>query len=608
MTFLDRVLTMAQLGPVNLARVAMYRSGIHSRLHAVLKLRGAPTEGPYFIEPAASAPDGAEARQSWRHTALYFSAHEFPLGGPPDWHANPFRPGARAEAARHWPAIPDFDPSVGDIKTVWEASRFDWLVAMVQHAALGDVAELARINAWLESWCQANPPYLGANWKCGQEASIRVMHLALAALILGQVETACPGLRALIRLHLARIAPTMAYAIGQQNNHGTSEAAALYIGGSWLARQGDPAGEGWRDTGLRWLEDRARVLIAPDGTFSQYSVVYHRVMLDTYALAEVWRRRLGLPVFSDALRRRLSAATRWLHQMADPDTGDAPNLGANDGARIMALSDTDYRDFRPSVQLAAALFCDARAYAASGAWDQPLIWLGIARPASELPRPVSQSLDDGGFHILRQGNAVAYLRYSRFRFRPSQADALHLDLWVDGANILRDAGTFSYNVSRADTAYFNGTVAHNTVEFDGRDQMPRLGRFLFGAWLKARAVRAVFESAGVISAAAGYRDHWGARHHREVQLAEHGLICTDRLSGTATRAVLRWRLIPGAWRLSGSALTNGAIRLAVSSDQPIARIALTEGAESRFYLQKTPLPVLEVETSVPAILKTEISF
>jgi len=40
---------------------------------------------------------------------------------------------------------------------------------------------------------------------------------------------------------------------------------------------------------------------------------------------------------------------------------------------------------------------------------------------------------------------MALLRYPRFRFRPSHADVLHVDLWVDAVNVLRDGGTFSYH-------------------------------------------------------------------------------------------------------------------------------------------------------------------
>ena len=103
------------------------------------------------------------------------------------------------------------------------------------------------------------------------------MHLAMAAHLLGQVATPSIGLVRLVRLHLRRIAPTIQYAVAQDNNHGTSEAAALFIGGSWLASLSNERGavreaHSWMKQGRKWLENRARRLIAPDGSFSQYSL------------------------------------------------------------------------------------------------------------------------------------------------------------------------------------------------------------------------------------------------------------------------------------------------------------------------------------------------
>src|SRR6185503_7196639 len=109
-----------------------------------------------------------------------------------------------------------------------------------------------RLNHWLSDWSVTNPPYHGPNWKCGQEASIRVMHLLVGAILLGQAHAPEPGLVALVAAHLQRIAPTMSYAIGQQNNHGTSEAAALFAGGDFLARAGDARGLRWSALGRHW--------------------------------------------------------------------------------------------------------------------------------------------------------------------------------------------------------------------------------------------------------------------------------------------------------------------------------------------------------------------
>lgn len=597
--------TLMALGPINLLRVGAYRLGLKSGCHPVQQLRAQRAVGSFFTgaRPAAA---GLIARTDWRGVGQAFGWKTFALDGPPNWHANPFRPGVQAAADRPWWNIPDFDPVVGDIKTVWEASRFDWLIPMAQRAALGNATELDRLNAWLEDWSHANPPYLGANWKCGQEASIRLLNLAVVGVILGHENDPAPGLTALVRLHLRRIAPTVSYAMGQQNNHGTSEAAALFIGGSWLGRRGDPEGARWNCIGRRWLEDRARVLIAADGTFSQYSVNYHRLMLAAYSVAEVWRRRLGLASFSSQLTARLAMATAWLHQFTDPGGGDAPVIGANDGAHLLRLTDAGYRDHRPAVQLAAALFLDRAAYGPDQ--DSSLTWLGVARPEEPLEPPASRTYDDGGFHVLRCSEAVAFLRYPRFRFRPSQSDALHLDLWVDGRNLLRDAGTYSYNVSEADTNYFNGVESHNTIQIDGRDQMPRISRFLFGAWPHAQGVEPVEDKQGAIRAMAAYVDHRGARHERNVQLMQRELVCRDRVEGVEQGCVLRWRLAPSDWRKEGAVITDGHTSVEVSSNQPILRLDLIRGRESRFYLQTTEAPVIEVEIAGSGEFTTRIRF
>lgn len=601
---ISRLRTYAALGLPSLARAGTYRLALRGGLHPVQRLNGSPPAGPFYAV-GTTPPAATIARRGWQETGSWFGRHAFAVGHVPDWHANPFN-GNRIPATRPWFAIPDFDTAIGDIKTVWEASRFDWLLAMAQRAALGDGAELSRLNLWLDSWTQANPPYFGANWKCGQEASIRVMHLALAAMLSGQDSRPLPGLADLIRLHLRRIAPTVGYAVAQQNNHGTSEGAALFIGGSWLGAQGDAEAAGWARTGHRLLEERARTLIAADGSFSQHSLVYHRVMLDTYALAETWRRRWRLPPFSTRLCSRLAAATLWLQQFVDRTSGDGPNFGANDGAQLMVLADADNRDFRPSLQWAAALFCDARALAEPGPWDQTFAWLRLPQSAVVLPAPTSRTFDQGGMHVLRCGNTAAYLRYPRFRFRPGHADALHVDLWHDGRNVLRDGGTYAYGAEPDDHAYFSGTAAHNTIQFDGRDQMPRLSRFLFAAWLKACKVEPVHEVDEGVTAGAAYRDWQGAIHNRRIHLRGHELTCIDRVGGNARTATLRWRLAPGQWRHEGSRITDGRVALVVTSDDPAMRLLLGTGRESRYYLDQKPLAVVEATVRVPAKIVTRI--
>ncbi len=602
----QKVQVVFALGLMNLVRVLAYRFGVKFGLNPVRRLRAEIPGAPFFGEVTGKTQSLLPVTSHWLHEVRYFGVFPYPvLEGPPEWHLNPMT-GVRVKAPeRPWWTIPDFDAAVGDIKLIWEASRFDWVLAFAQRACSGDVVELQRLNDWLADWCINNPPYCGPNWKCGQEASIRVMHLGLAALILGQTDQPLTGLVDLIKLHLQRIAPTISYSMAQDNNHGTSEAAALFIGGSWLESQGVNEGKRWQKTGRKWLENRVVRLIDQDGSFSQYSLNYHRMMLDTLSMVEMWRRHQGLEQFSKLFLSHSAAAARWLFAMVDPISGDAPNLGANDGARLLPLTETDYRDYRPSVQLGMALFTDEQAYANSGSWNNQLAWLGVPLPQNVAHPSGNQVFNGGGYAVLRRDKAMAVLHYPRFRFRPSQADALHLDLWCDGENLLRDAGSYSYNTVPEWLAYFPGTASHNTVQFDGRDQMPRLSRFLFGDWLKTESVTQLIEDGEETIFGAAYRDGFGARHQRSVRLMGNRIIVRDEVSGFASKAVLRWRVKPGNWHLEGQSMTDGTHILLVTSTVSFARIEHVSGWESRYYLQKTALQVLEVEIHEPGILTTE---
>lgn len=597
--------TVLALGLPNIARAASYRLGVKLGLNPVRRLHAVVPQGPFFhASTLTEVPVPPVA--GWQTSALLFSHWPYTVTSqPPDWLAVPFTGQRVATPERGWWQIPDFDPAVGDIKRIWELSRMDWGLAFAQRARNGDNEALARLNDWLTDWCMHNPPYRGPNWKCGQEASIRIMHLAMATLIFGQVQKTTPGLRDLVHLHLQRIAPTVQYAMAQDNNHGTSEAAALFIGGSWLDALGVAEGRRWQKIGRRWLENRALRLIGPEGSFSQYSLNYHRVMLDTFCMVEVWQRYLELPAFSADWYERARVATQWLRYMVNPVNGDGPNVGANDGARLLQLADTDYRDYRPSVQLAMALFEDQRAYAEDGSWNHPLHWLGVPLPQALAPQPGSLVADDGGFAVLRRGAAMAMLRYPRFRFRPSQADALHLDLWLDDENLLRDAGSYSYNTEPQWLNYFGGTASHNTVQFDDRDQMPRLSRFLFGDWLKTSFIEPMTQDAQATHFAVGYCDGKRVSHRRHISLGDSHLRVVDEVVGFARKAVLRWRVAPGAWLQEGQRLTNGTHVLKVQASMPIIRCEVVEGWESRYYLEKTLVPVLEIEVQQSGILTTE---
>jgi hypothetical protein len=597
--YISKIKTILDLGLKETLIVILYRVLIKFSIHPVCFI-SSPTPLSPFYKYSKLTSSKLSTNSQWNTTGNLFSYFNAKLNDrPPEWLKNPIdlkRPSTKLD---QWWKISDFDTSVGDIKLIWEQSRMNWVIAFAQRASNGDNYSLDRLNIWLSDWLEKNPPYLGPNWKCGQEASVRVIHLCTGALILGQEDQALIGMQDLIKMHLQRIAPTIHYAIAQNNNHGTSEAAALFIGGSFLTSHGDSDGVKYEKLGRRWLNNRTSKLIEKDGSFSQYSLNYHRLLLDTLSIAEIWRERMGRKKFSPSFYDKASLASSWLYQMACPVSGHVPNLGANDGSLILQLTDSSYKDFRPTVQLAVNLFNGNRAYLKPGLWDTHLAWLGVKNKTTSPEKYTNCNYDYGGYKILRLSDAKVIFRYPRFKYRPSQSDAMHVDLWVNFKNILSDAGTYSYNSVPDMSHYFSGSSSHNTIQFDDRNQMPKFGRFLFGSWLQVNQVSNIKISNDKVSCFASYIDFKRAEHSRNIELTQQSLKVYDFVQGFKDKAVIRWRLNKDSWNIKNIKnqvqVSNGKSILIVKSNINIARAEIVNGWESHYYMKKNSVSVLEVE-------------
>jgi hypothetical protein len=617
--------TALRLGVFQVARVLLYRScklaGVYrwllpSRKAVPLEFRADSSHdaAPPFVSRAGRAVL-SEADELLRGRMNFFSVHALEIGNPPDWFLNPFEKKRHPQSARHWSEIPDFSAEAGDIKVIWEVSRFSWAPVLARAWRIsGDARYLSAMQMWMQDWRRCNPPNTGPNWMCGQETSIRLINALLALRLAGLEKNAGPGVVAFVAAHCRRVERTTFYAVAQENNHATSEAAGLFVGGTWLARHGGDRERGrgrrWAEKGRKLIESRISRLISPDGSFSQHSLTYHRVMLDTLSVAEAWRRNAEEAPFKAEFYKRAAAATRWLGAVIDPANGDGPNLGANDGAHPYRLDCSAYRDFRSSLQLASLLFV-GRAALPPGPWDEPAAWLGVSAESSERPwldDLTSAVFPDGGYVVMRNRSGIRMLlRAPTARFRPAHADALHLDLWWKGKNLLRDGGTHAYAGSGTVSQELASVTGHNTQEFDGHDQMPRLGRFLYGGWVRVAGEPAITARAAGQSWMGSYTDVWGARHERIVTLGEDALSVLDRVQGFKRTAVLRWRLAPGNWSQNETGCASTLARLQVESSVPIRRMSLESGWESRHYLEKSAVPVLEVEVAQsPAVLTTTV--
>lgn len=416
----------------------------------------------------------------------YFADLTVEVGYPPEWHTNPFT-GDQIPPINHWSKIDDFEN--GDIKVIWEPSRFGFAYALVRAFWRTDDDRYAE-TFWqlVEDWREKNPPQLGPNWRCGQETSFRVMAWCFG--MYGFIDSSATStervrkLAQMVAVSGQRIEANLSYALSQRNNHGISEGMGLWTIGALFPEF--RKAEHWRHLGRQILEDQGRDLIYEDGSFSQHSSNYQRLMMHDY----LWCLRLGdlhHDKFSTELQSRLEKAAEFIYQIQIGSEGQLPNFGPNDGSLILPLNNCAFEDYRPVIQ-STGLLCKGRKYYGHGPWDEDLLWLfGPEALNAEKLRQTQSGIraEVGGYYSIREGSSFSLIRLPNFQHRPSHADALNFDLWWKNQNITIDAGTYSYNEPKPWNNPLGSTCYHNAITVDGHDQMDRVGRFLWLPWLKS---------------------------------------------------------------------------------------------------------------------------
>ncbi|MBN2412660.1 alginate lyase family protein [candidate division KSB1 bacterium] len=493
----------------------------------------------------------SKAEEILQNRFFYFFNKSYSLGQSPDWFVNPVT-GVRARSDVHWCEIKDFDPQVGDIKFIWEPSRFAWSYLLARAWAVTREKKYV-VKFWelFEHWLEHNQPNTGANYYCGQECSLRLMAMVFAhfAFYDSPVSTDDRKIKLLkaIAVHAERIDKNIQYAVSTRTNHSLTESTGLYTVG--LLFPEFKQSRRWKKSGKRILVREAMKQIFNDGAYIQHSMNYHRLMLQTV----LWAIRLGQlnnETFVPTFIERVKKAVYFIYQMQDLQTGRVPNYGSNDGALIFPLNTCDYLDYRPVIQSLYYLFYHKKLYE-NGPWDEDLIWFFGEEAIKSMPANIRQKTSefrDGGYYTIRGEKSWGMIRCHSYKTRPGQFDALHLDVWSQGINIMRDSGSFMYNCDPPWRHYFSGTPAHNTVTVDGENQMTRGDRFILFDWLQSS--KPTISTKGNCTYFSGA--HFGYKrlgddivHFRSVALTDdlNAWIIVDDIAGSGSHTLnLYWQI------------------------------------------------------------------
>ncbi|HEY8187910.1 MAG TPA: heparinase II/III family protein [Pyrinomonadaceae bacterium] len=416
------------------------------------------------------------------------------FGDPINWHFEPVS--GKSSPALHWSRLNYLDANTtGDNKIVWELNRHQYFLKLGQAYWLTrDEKYATAFVAHLSSWMDQNPPKVGINWASSLEVAFRSISW-LWALQFFQNSPALSAeifTRALKFLYLnARHLETYLSTYFSPNTHLTGEAVGLYYLGTLLPEFKEAPH--WRAKGQEILVRELAKQVKPDGVYFEQSSYYHRYTADFYThlliLSRASMPNAGPGLHQD-VEEKLKALLDHLMYITRPD-GTTPLFGDDDGGRLLSFDARPANDFRATLSTGAVMFGRGDYKFVAGEFAEETLWLLGPKSArvfdsikAEEPSLQSKDFPDGGYYVMRDGwhRKANYLLFDCGPHGTSNcghahADALAIELTVNGQPTLVDPGTYTYTGSKEARDLFRSSSSHNVLTVDSESSSLPAGPF-----------------------------------------------------------------------------------------------------------------------------------
>lgn len=496
--------------------------------------------------PSEVLKNNLEDLKKGRYT--FFNKTKIDIGTDYDWLTNPLT-GYKYNIDKHWSEIQDLSSKAGDIKYVWEKARFSFLYDVIRYDYHFNKDESDFVFKEIEGFIDKNPINQGPNYKCSQETSLRVLNWTFALYYYKDSENLTSELFTKImhsiywqihhiyhNIHFSRITV--------RNNHAITETLMLFLSDKLFPFF--PNVKKWSIKGKKWFEQEIAYQIYEDGTFLQFSMNYHRVVVQLLTWG-IQLAKLNKDKFKPVVYERAQKSLDFLNASIDVVSGKLPNYGSNDGALFFKLTDDDYRVYVSQLDDLRSVL-EGFKYSDS----KSSFWYGIQAILKERKEEIQElsKFENSGYYIIQDDNTKTFLRCGSYNDRPFQSDNLHLDIWINGINYLRDSGSYKYNADKEDINYFTGVEGHNTVSVSKENQMLKGGRFIWYYWVKKTKATLlkennVFKFEGTIKAFKHIKNN--IQHKREVIKVQkdNSWKITDTISNKGNRKIYQyWHLNP----------------------------------------------------------------
>lgn len=413
-----------------------------------------------------------------------FSNIRLNYGNPINWQYNPITK-KETDKSLKWFYINDFDEDRGDVKIIWEISRFTHLFLLSKaYLITKNIKYYNAFSSQINNWVKDNPYSYGANWKCGQEASIRMFSVLMNYSIFRKYNIInCNdtyNVKKIIEWGYKKVLSNFFYAHRCiKNNHTFSEILGRNIGALCCNDEAD------LKYSIRLInEEISKQFTNNGGCLSQYSFNYQRF---TFQILEIFIKLNGISSIDSKNINIINNSINLLYQCQD-SIGMVPNYGSNDGSLILPFSPYGYLDYRPTLNTLFYLI-NSKCLYKNDLFNEEMLWIcdEIHRNSLRQVEKRSISFERSGFFILRFNNGFVVVYLNNYNSRPDHFDQLHLDIWYNGLNIFCDCGTYSYATELG--SMLKSTYAHNTLKVDNIEQMNKIKQFFVFNFTKRKDIK-----------------------------------------------------------------------------------------------------------------------
>ena len=387
-------------------------------------------------------------------------------------------------------------------KIVWEINRLQFLTGVCMNfRANNNTNDLELFIHIIKSWNEQNPYLKGVNWYSNIEINLRLITWFFCWEILDveDILTRKTNFRVFVENEwLPMIKQHCIYSYmhpskhSSANNHLISEYAGLFIASSkWSFKESDK----WLNYAQKGLENEIIKQHSENGVNKEEAAEYIQFITDFFLLSYIVGEKTNKP-FSKQYKQQLYKIFCYIYDFLDIK-GNFPKYGDEDDGKCFILDFNEkFNNFKSLLTSGAIIFKDSVLKSKSNGFDQKntIIFGKEGKSAYESipeiqPAEGSKFYKDEGHFIFRKKNGNREI-YMHFDAAPlgflsiaahGHADALSLILHVNGQPVFADSGTYTYHTEPEWRRYFVGTLAHNTIRVNQRDQSVNCGPTL---WIK----------------------------------------------------------------------------------------------------------------------------